>query len=411
MRASTVLNRLLAIRGAKATAVRFTADGVVVTIQRRAMRHRCPCGRRVAGRYDRTVRRWRHLDLGRTKVWLEAEICRVWCPDCSKVRTELVPWARPGARHTHAFEQVVAWLAQRMDKTSLAELMRCSWMAVHRIVTGVVTEYLKVDRLGGLRRIGVDEISYRRGHQYLTVVADHDTGRVVWVGVGRTAVTLGEFYERLGPQRCARLVAVTMDGGPAFAQATRKHAPQAEICYDGFHVIKWATETLDAVFRASQLPALKARMKAARNNKPWHKARNALRGAQQNLTPAHKAILDEIHTERVELYEAWVLKEELRDLYRIIAPQHAANYVRDWIGRARASGIRQMVMLGERIAAHYQGIVAAVEHRLSNGRLEGINTKIRVIQRRGYGHPNPHSLAAMIYLCSAGITIDLPTGT
>ncbi len=318
-------------------------------------------------------------------------------------------WARPGARHTRDFEDIVAWLAQRMDKTSLSRLMRCSWTAVDRIVTRVVTERVTDARLDGLYRIGVDEISYRRGHKYLTIVADHDSGDVVWSGEGRSAATLAGFYAELGPERAEQLEAVTMDGGVAYASATEKHAPQAEICYDGFHVIKWAGEALDAVFRAGQLPTLAVQMRAAKNNKPWHKTRHAIRAAKQSLSRKQRRILTMIKTEREDLYAAWVLKEELRDLYRIIAPERAAAYLTRWIKRAWDSGIRQMIALGHKIANHYYGIVAAVENGLSNGRLEGINTKIRVIQRRGYGHTNPQSLIAMIYLCCSSIKINLPT--
>lgn len=126
MRVTTAFNRVLAVPGASVADVAFTDDGVVVRLRRRARLYRCPCGHKVAGRYDRSRRRWRHLDLAITRVWLEAELARVWCPRCQRVRTEDVPWARPGARHSRDFEDIVAWLAQRMDKTSLSRLMRCS---------------------------------------------------------------------------------------------------------------------------------------------------------------------------------------------------------------------------------------------------------------------------------------------
>jgi transposase len=115
-------------------------------------------------------------------VWLEADIHRVDCRTCRRVRTEQVPWARPNARHTSDFENVVAWLAQRMDKTSIGRLLRCSWEAVDAIVARVVVDHIDDSRLNHLYRIGVDEISYKRGHRFLTIVADHDTGNVVWVG-------------------------------------------------------------------------------------------------------------------------------------------------------------------------------------------------------------------------------------
>lgn len=389
----------------------FTDHGVVIGVRRTARVHRCPCGRRIRGRYDASRRRWRHLDLAGSRVWLEAEIARVWCPACRRVRTEQVPWARPGARASRDFEDVIAWLAQRMDKTALSELMRCSWETVHAVVKRVVAERIDDSRLDDLYRIGVDEISYKRGHRYLTVVADHDSGKVVWVGTGRSVETMQEFYAQLGSGRCAQLEAVTMDGGKAYLGATRASAPNATICFDAFHVIKWANDALDAVFRASAIPTLKDQMRQTRSNAPWRKARYALRAGREHLSKDHHQVLAMIRAERNEVHKAYLLKEELRDLFQIIGPEEARAYLTRWVKRAARSKIRPMVALAGKIHNHLDGIVAAVQLGLSNSRSEGINTKIRVIQRRGYGHPNPQSLTAMIYLCCSGMKTSLPTQT
>jgi transposase len=128
--------------------------------------------------YDRHTRRWRHLDLGATRLILEAEIRRLRCPACG-VRTEAVPWARPGARLTRDLEDLIAWCAQRMDKTTVARLCRVSWASVARAVMRVVQDELDDARLDHLFRIGIDEVSWRKGHRYLTVVADHDRAGAV----------------------------------------------------------------------------------------------------------------------------------------------------------------------------------------------------------------------------------------
>ncbi|WP_263399565.1 helix-turn-helix domain-containing protein [Saccharopolyspora pogona] len=142
----------------------FTDQGIVLGLRRRRRLLVCPCGRKQRGRYDTSRRRWRHLDFGACQVWLEADIHRIDCRGCGRVRTEELPWARPGARHSRDFEDVIAWLAQRMDKTSVSRLMRCSWEAVDRIVGRVVVEHVDDARLDDVYRIGVDEISYKRGH-------------------------------------------------------------------------------------------------------------------------------------------------------------------------------------------------------------------------------------------------------
>lgn len=411
MRVTSLFNQMLAVDGVWIVGVEFVEGGLVVDVRRRRTLHQCPCGRLVRSRYDRSSRKWRHIDVGGTRLWLRAEISRIWCPDCQRVRTENVEWARPGARHTVDFEDMVAWLAQRMDKTSISVLMRCSWEAVHAIIERVVDERIDSRRLDELFRIGVDEISYKKGRHFLTVVSDHDSGRVVWIGQGNRRDTLEQFYTELGPQRCAQLQAVTMDCGAAYIGATRACAPHAIVCFDQFHIIKWANEALDATFRAGQIPTVKAQMQKSRNNRAWFQARFVLRAARERLKPQQEKFLSVIRSERRELHRAYLMKEELRDLYRIIEPVNAHDYLQRWIARAKRSGIKPFINLADRLTRYLDGIVAAVENGLSNGRAEGINTKIRVIQRRGYGHTNPRTLASMIYLCCSGITIKLPTGT
>jgi transposase len=153
---------MLAIPGADVAGVQFSPAGIVVVLRRRGRRLRCPCGWSTRAVYDRTIRRWRHLDLGAARLLLQAEIRRLSCRACGRVRTETVPWARPAARFTRDFEDVVAYLAQRTDKTTITRLLRCSWEAVATIVTRVVAEHVDDARLEGLYRIGIDEVSYRR---------------------------------------------------------------------------------------------------------------------------------------------------------------------------------------------------------------------------------------------------------
>lgn len=212
MRVSTAFNTMLRVPGATVAVVTFAPEGVVVGLRLRRRRPVCPCGWKGRAIYDRSVRRWRHLDLGATKLFLEAEIRRLDCRRCGRVRTEEVPWARPRARHTRDFEDVVAWLAQRTDKTTITKLLRTSWESVSGIVGRVVAEHLDARRLEGLYRIGVDEVSYRKGHRYLTVVADHDrSGTLVWAAEGKDHAVLEAFYDELGHDGCAALQAVSLD--------------------------------------------------------------------------------------------------------------------------------------------------------------------------------------------------------
>lgn len=414
MRVTTAFNRVLSLPGTCVSSVSFTDQGLVIGVRRRARRHRCPCGWSSWARYDVSQRRWRHLDFGATRVWLQAEIARLYCRRCRRVRTEDVPWARPGARATRDFEDVIAWLAQRMDKTSVARLLRCAWETVDRAVKRVVADHLDDSRLDRLFRIGVDEISYRRGHQYLTVVADHDTGTVVWVAKDRDKKAFDGFFDALGEQRSSQLTAITCDASGVYLPVARARAGNATICLDPFHVIKWANEALDAFYRTTPPPPLDdiTGWKTGQRYRPnWHRLRAALRKGGERLTEPQRALINAARRHSRRLWRAWQLKEELRQLYRGTEPTQARDYLKAWITAALRSRIDSMQILARRLRKHFHAVIAAVELGLSNSRLEGINTKIRVIQRRGYGHRDPDTLTAMIYLCIGGIGLHLPTQT
>lgn len=403
MRVSTAFNRMLDLPGASVTTVEFTADGIVVGLRRRARRHWCPCGAQASG-YDRSVRRWRHLDVAASKLWLEAEIWRVDCGSCGRVRTEDVPWARPRARHSRDFEDVVAWMAQRTDKTTTATLLRCSWEAVDRIVQRVVADHLDEARLDGLVHLGVDEIAYKRGHAYLTIVADHDSGDVVWVAEGRTKAALASFYEALGPERAARIEAVSMDMTSIYREATIEAIPEAAICLDPFHAMQWVNQALESVYRSTPMAAL-----GLVGTRQFGKARVALRTGVERLDDDQLEFVASIRRRRFALWRAWELKERFRALYKNVEPGDAAAYLKAWCTAALRSRLPAFRTLVRRIRKHLAGIAAAVEWGLSNSRLEGINAKIRLINNRAHGHKTASALTASIYLTLGGIHVQLPT--
>jgi transposase len=198
---------------------------------------------------------------------------------------------RPGARHTTDFEDLVGWLAQRMDKTGVARLLRCSWEAVDHIVTTVVAAHIDDARLDNLYRIGVDEISYKRGHRYLTIVADHDSGHVVWVGKDRTKASFAEFFDALGPTRTAALEAISLDGSSVYLPVARERLPHATICLDPFHLIKWTNEVVDSIYQAER-PTLK--LDGHATLRQWRRTRYALRAGKERLEDPHRAILNRL---------------------------------------------------------------------------------------------------------------------
>jgi len=424
VRVTTAFNKILAIPGVWVASVAFVPEGVVVGLRRRRHHPVCPCGWKGKAVYDRSVRRWRHLDLGATKLFLEAEIRRIHCGRCGRVRTEAVSWARPRARHTRDFEDVVAWLAQHTDKTTVTRLLRTSWQTVAGIVGRVVAEHIDTRRLEDICRIGVDEVSWRKGHRYLTVVADHDRdGAVIWAHEGRDHTVLERFYDELGEAGCAALEAVSLDMAGAYKTATDTKAPGARQCVDPFHVVKLANEAIDKARRWAwnlerrTSPAAKrprgrppAGSAPPPNTPRWIKhTRWALLRDPDALSDNQLAVLDALRRERSVLYRCWQLKEGLRDLFRLRRPQDAAMHLDWWLAWACRSRIPAFVTLSKTIRANRERILAAVELGLSNSKLEGLNSKIRLINHRGYGHHSAAALVAMIYLCCGGITVELPT--
>ncbi len=407
VRVTTAFNKMLSIPSATVASVEFTPEAVLVGLRRRKSRPRCPCGWTGTGVYVTSVRRWRHLDLGSSKLLLEAEIRRLHCRRCGRVRTEDVPWARPRARHSRDFEDVVAWLAQRTDKTTITRLLRTSWETVAGVVERVVAEQIDTRRLSGLLRIGVDEVSYRKGHRYLTVVADHDqAGRVVWAAEGKNAATLEAFYDELGDTGSAQLQAVSMDLGAAFKKATDHKAPQARQCVDPFHLVALANEAINKARRwawnlerdkartAAVLAGAKRRSRPPKNSPPpardqarWVKhTRWALLKDPDALKPSQLEVLHELHRSHSVLYRCWQRKEGLRDLYRLPDPAEAAGHLDWWLAWACRSRIPAFLTLSQTVRDNRDRILAAIELGLSNSKLEGLNSKIRLINHRGYGH-------------------------
>jgi transposase len=406
VRVTTAFKRLLRLPGASVVDVSFIAEGVLVTVRLRRRRRVCSgCGQ--TGRHlqvhDRRVKRWRHLDLGASRCVIECELRLLRCRDCG-VRMEPVPWARPGAHHTRDFEDVVAWLAQQMARTPVCGLLRVGWDTVGRIVARVVADHLDESRLEGLVCIGVDEISYRRHHRYLTSVADHRSGAIVWCAPGRNSATLQGFFDELGPRK-ASIRAVSIDMSGEYERAIRQAVPGAEICFDPFHVCRLGSRATDQIRRDEWNLHERSHTPAGR----WVKGtRWSLLKAPERQTVGQLATLWEVQNENRRLYRAFLLREELRLLYHLPDPRLAPAHLDAWLSWASRSRLKPFVRLARTLREHRDGILAAIRLGLSNGRLEGLNSKIRLISHRSFGFHSADALIALVYLCCTGIDIKLP---
>jgi transposase len=353
VRGSRVWRKVLGVEQITVEGFEFEENGdeevlVVAVRPTRGRRGRCSrCDRRCSG-YDQGGgrRRWRALDLGTTRVFLEADAPRVSCREHG-VLVAAVPWARPGSRFTAAFEDTCAWLAARTAATVVCELLRITWRSVAAVVERVVADRAgKTDMLAGLKRIGIDEISHRRGHRYLTCVVDHDSGRLVWAAPGRNSETLGGFFDALGPERSAQLTHVTADRAEWIHSVVAERAPKEALCLDPFHIVAWATKALDQVRRQAwnQLrsgcdAAAAAELKGTR----WALVKNP-----SDLTPEQRGSLAVIAKTNARLYRAYLLKEQLRMAFAAKG-KPGRVLLAGWLAWARRCRIPEFVKLAATI--------------------------------------------------------------
>jgi transposase len=385
----------------------MTGALVVGVRPRRPTKRRCGrCGLPAPG-YDQGEgrRRWRCLDLGEVMAFLEADSPRVNCPAHGPTVAQ-VPWARHTAGHTRSFDDEVAWLVTHTSKSAVRELMRIAWRSVGAIITRVVADGRAAkDPFEGLERIGIDEMSYKRGHRYILVAVDHDSGRLIWAAPGRDKKTLGEFFDLLGEERSARIRLVSADAAPWIATVVAERCENATLCIDSFHVIQWATEALDKVRREVWNEARRAGMNEhARELKG---CRYALWKNPEDLTARQRNKLAFIARVNSPLYRAYLMKEQLRAAIRTKGVL-SLTMLEAWLSWAQRSRIGAFVELGRKIKKNLPGIEAAMLNKLSNAIVESTNTKLRVLTRMAYGFASPDALIALALLDRGGFCPPLP---
>jgi len=404
VRVTTAFNRMLKLPGARVKDVAFSGEGVIVTVALRRRRALCSgCGARGLQIKDQRQKRWRHLDLGSSRCLIECELRRLYCPACGD-HLEAVEWARAGSPYTRDLEDLCAWLAQQMSKTQITRLLRIGWESVGKIAERVVADHLDQGRLDGLVWLGVDEISYGANHRFLTCVADHARGGIVWAAPGRNAATLQGFFDELGKEQKASIKAVSIDMSAGYEKAIKAALPAAQVAFDPFHVVQLGGRATDQVRRAEWNEHGRSRTQLG----TWIKgARYSLLKDPSKQTERQLATLAEVQQTNKRLYRAYLLLNELRAVYRV--PRlNAREQLDAWLSWASRSKLTPFVKLARTIRKHKSGVLAAIELGISNGRLEGLNSKIRLLSHRAYGFHSADALIAMIYLCCANIQIALP---
>lgn len=397
----------------------------------------CPfCHRRNLPRYDSPSlfpKVWRGLDFGGTIVEIEAFTHRVTCPEHGVVTAD-VPWAYPNASFTKDFDLTVAWLAEYLSRSAVANYMRIDWQTVGNCISrslhDLEPELRK--RLDGLVNIGIDETSYRKGHKYITVIVNHDTNTVVWLGIGHGKAVLEQFYKSLTSEQRASIKVVTGDGARWITDCVNEFTPECERCVDTFHVVEWAMEALDAV-RKERWHAANEKVKELSKDtekKPGHPKANdgsamrlraakaeakeikgsgyTLGKAPEHLTETQQIRLNMIQANDPQLYCAYRLKEALRLLLKSTNVKEAEAELNHWLWWASHSRIPAFKELYKKIKRHKKHILNTIRLGLSNARIEATNNKIKLIIRKAYGFRNIQNMMDMIYMVCSNIEIPLP---
>jgi transposase len=370
-------------------------------------RERCPeCGARgKPAEYD--VVRWRTLDVHGKRAFLESRLPRVICGEHGKI-TAAAPWARHDDRFSRPLEEFAAWKAAHGAWTRVAAELRVTWEALAGIVARVAAEAAAgLDRLEGLRRIGIDEKSWGTGSgKYLVIVTDHDAGRVAWIGERRCQATVGAFVEALGPDRAKLLTHVSADGAEWIHPVVREKAPQAQLCLDAFHVVKWAGEKLDDLRRrtAGELRAAGRGGEAGGLGKGgmW-----ALRKDYAKLSPGQRGSLAQIAVTNKPLYKGYLIKEQIREAFKATGDQGKTlmRGVTAWAHRCR---IPEFTKLAKTLSRYQDSIIATLGGGPSNGRAEALNAQANALITRARGFRSAIALMNMISFVHSGLCPDSP---
>ncbi len=394
MRLEHCIRRWFGLKSHYVTGVQETAEGIVAELA--AVGNHLPrcgqCGRptgRTKGRLPQRL--WRDLKIRDRPLILAYSPRRVVCPDCG-VRVERVPWAERYSRVTKKLAREVAELSRRADLSTVAWQYGLNWKTVAGIIHRVVAWGLARRRRRPLHVVGLDEVSRKRGHHYLTLVYDLERGELVWVGKDRSTAAVEAFFTELGPRRCKYLQVVSLDMWRPYIQAVRAYARQAEIVFDRFHVVRHLNEAVDEVRRSlvrklarDPTRALVKGLRFVLLKNPW------------NLTPAQQQSLTALVRSNSPLSRAWYLKEDFQKFWDYLQERRAERHLRQWLWWASHSRLGPFKAFGQLVREHLDGILAWTRLRVTNGALEGMNNKVKLVSHRSFGFRNDDRYIEAIY--------------
>ena len=371
----------------------FRQGTLIFHIEKAKGKQRCAgCGSEHVIRKGKVIRRLRTLPIGSKKVFLVAHLHRLLCRDCGALKLEPILISYPKKRWTKALGRYVLDLMRSMTIEDVARHLGMSWKTIKEIHVRALKIKFKSRRIKHLRYLGVDEIAVHKGHRYLTVVVDLESGQVVWVAEGRERASLEPFLKRLKRARVP-IKAIAMDMWPAYWGTVIRYFSRDVIVFDHYHIISDYNRMLDELRRQEVTDAPK-------DQKAVYKGvRYLLLKGSEKISGGSTAKdrLDRLLDLNRNLSVAYILKEELRDLWNCLDRDQAEFHLMDWLQKAWTSGIRLVMKFANKVASHRYGILNFFTHRVTTGKVEGINNKIKVLKRKAYGFRDLEYFKLRIY--------------
>jgi len=349
-----------------------------------------------AGWYDRKLRRVRDLSCGDTRVFLEFEVRRVFCRRCGQVKREQLDFLASNPLYTKRFAHYVGRRCVSATIKDVAQELKLDWHTVKELEKQYMAAQLKRAGKPGPKAIGIDEISIRKGHTYRIVVSDLIRGRPIWFGgEDRSEASMTQFYDWLGENKAKRIRLAVMDMWKPFRHVANARAPQAAILFDKFHVLRHLNEALDSV-RKSEYARLTGKQRRYIKGQKY-----TLLSHRENLDLDGRKALKTLLAANQRLNTAYLLKESFGQLWSYEREGWARRFFDNWRASLKWQRLKPYEKFAEMIDRHWDGIAAYCrpENKVSLGFVEGLNNKIRVIQRRAYGLRDEEYLRLKILTC------------
>jgi len=364
-------------------------------------RFACPrCERELAVFDHAEVRRWRHLDSCQFLTYLVARPVRVNCPDHGRLQATL-PWAEAGSRFTTMFEALAIDMLKAANVKRAAEMLRLTWDEAWGVMDRAVWRGRSAKGRSVPAKIGVDEKAIAKGHRYMTLVSDLETGCVEYVGEDRTEESLAAYFAAFTPEQLAGIEAISMDMWPAYISAARAAVPQAEnkIVFDRFHIMQNVLRALDLVRRREHRD-LRADGDGRLLNTKYFWLRS-----EEKLTDEAIERFGDLRESTLKTARAWAMKEQLRDLWEFARRSTAERFFKRWYFWATHSRLAPMIEVAQTVKRHLHNVLTYYAHPITNAVAEGLNSKIAGIQKRACGFRNRDHFKIAIYFHCGGLDL------